>query len=57
MVVAVRVIKIFGTKDNHFLTLEDVTKMNAFSSHYEEVAEIFSKGISGPSNLTLLPEF
>ena len=30
--VAVRVIKIFGTKDNHFSTLGDVTKSECFLS-------------------------
>ena len=38
--------KIFGTKDNHFSTLGDVTKMNVFSHLYEEGAEILSAEIS-----------
>ena len=40
--VTVRVIKIFGSKDDHFLTLGDVTKneSNVFSHLYEWTVEI-----------------
>ena len=46
--VAVRVINIIGTKDNHFSTLSGVTKMNVFSHIYEEGAELLSTEISDP---------
>ena len=48
MAAAVRVVKIFGTKNNHFLTLGGVTKMNVFSHLYERRAEILSTDISDP---------
>ena len=54
MAVAVRVIKIFGAKDNRFSTLGDV---NVFSQLYEEGAEILFTEISDPHNSILLLEF
>ena len=59
MVVAVRVIKIFGVKDNCFSTLGDVTKNDFFSHLFLKGggAEISSTEISDPENSILLPEF
>ena len=48
MAVAVRVIKIFSTKDNHFSTLDNVTEINVFSHLYGGGAEILSEEISDP---------
>ena len=59
MAVSVRVIKIFGIKDNRSLTPGDVTKNECFSHLYEGGggAEILYTEISDPYNSILLPEF
>ena len=56
MVIAVRVIKIIGNKDDCFSTLGDVTKNECLSNLKEGGAEILSIDISNPQNLILLPE-
>ena len=57
--VVVRVINVFGTRDNCFSTLGDVTKNECFLSPYgaEGKTEILSTEISDPDNLILLREF
>ena len=57
MAVAVRLIKIFGTKDKRFSILDDVIKMNVFFNLCEGGAEILSTEISDPYNSILMLEF
>ena len=44
----VLITKVFGSKDNRFSRLPNVTKMNVFSYFYERKAEVFFTEISGP---------
>ena len=57
MAVAVKVIKIYGTKDHCFSTLDDVTKNECFLSSLGGGAEILSTEYSDPYNSIVLPEF
>ena len=60
MDVAVRAIKIFGTKDNCSVmhtTNKVLVKMNVFIHLKVDCSEILGVGFSNPKNLIFLPNF